>query len=182
MLSDLTNLISYVKGKLTNSSTKLVWHMTWAYQGNSGHQDFPKYDRNQMTMYNAIVNSQYKETTYDEFLVQFTANNLQEVEFRHDRIVYLTKEEAAKPAAEQKKTFEALLTTSLGEDCSLEVVQTVHDQLCESIQMHKESKGADPLLVDKQQVKSALESSGVSPEKVAKCKKSYTGQYLNKIL
>ena len=35
------------------------------------------------------------------------------------------------PAAEQKKSFEALLTTSLGDDCSLDVVQTVHDQLCQ---------------------------------------------------
>lgn len=34
--------------------------MTWAYQGNSGHPDFPKYDRNQMTMYNAIVNTTQK--------------------------------------------------------------------------------------------------------------------------
>ena len=33
------------------------------------------------------------------------------------------------PAAEQKKSFEALLTTSLGDECSLDVVQTVHDQL-----------------------------------------------------
>ena len=59
-------------------------------------------------VYNAIVNSQYKETTYDEFLVQFAANNLQEVEFRHDRIVYLTKEEAAKEASQQQAHYTGL--------------------------------------------------------------------------
>ncbi len=36
---------------------KLVWHMTWAYQQNSTHSGFANYDNNQITMYNAIVNS-----------------------------------------------------------------------------------------------------------------------------
>ena len=39
-----------------------------------------------------------------------------------------------KPAEEQKKSFEALLTTTIGNECSLEVVQTVHDQLCQCIE------------------------------------------------
>ena len=38
-----------------NPSARLVWHMTWAYQSNSGHSDFAKYDNNQMTMYNSII-------------------------------------------------------------------------------------------------------------------------------
>ena len=80
----------------------------------------------------------------------------------------LFKVEPPKPAAEQKTSFETLLTRTVGEDCSLAVVQTVHEQLCQSIEIHKESKVADPLFVNKEQVKSALESSGVSQEKVAK--------------
>jgi len=73
-----------------------------------------------------------------------------------------------KPAAEQKKTFEALLTTSLGEECSLDVVQTVHDELCQRIEMHKESKIPEPLTVTKEDVKEVLSSCGVSEEHVAK--------------
>ena len=35
---------------------KLLWHMTWAYQQNSDHWAFgPYYQKNQMTMYNAIA-------------------------------------------------------------------------------------------------------------------------------
>lgn len=34
---------------------KLLWHMTWAYQQNSTHKEFPNYNSDQMTMYNAIV-------------------------------------------------------------------------------------------------------------------------------
>ncbi len=55
--SSLTNLISYVKGKLTNSATKLIWHMTWAYQANSTKAEFADYGKNQTTMYNAIVSA-----------------------------------------------------------------------------------------------------------------------------
>ena len=37
---------------------KLLWHMTWAYQQNSDHWAFgPYYQKNQMTMYNAIADA-----------------------------------------------------------------------------------------------------------------------------
>lgn len=37
--------------------TPLVWHMTWAYQGDSNHADFAKYGNDQMEMYDNIVNA-----------------------------------------------------------------------------------------------------------------------------
>lgn len=81
--------------------------------------------------------------------------------------------EPPKPAADQKTSFEALLTRTVGEDCSMEVVQSVHGQLCECIEIHKESKVADPLLVGKEQVKAALTASGVSEKNVAKFSVEY---------
>ena len=77
------------------------------------------------------------------------------------------------PAAEQKKAFEALLTTSLGEECSLDVVQTVHDQLCQRIELHKESKVPEPLMISKEEVKEVLSACGVSEEHVAKFSVDY---------
>ena len=77
------------------------------------------------------------------------------------------------PAAQQKKTFEALLTTSLGEECSMDLVQTVHDELCQRIEMHKESKIPDPLLVSKEDVKEVLSTCGVSEENLAKFSVEY---------
>ena len=53
----LQNIIDYVRVTLNNPDLKIYWHMTWAYQGNSTHSEFPKYDSNQMTMYNAILNT-----------------------------------------------------------------------------------------------------------------------------
>ncbi len=77
------------------------------------------------------------------------------------------------PAAEQKKSFEALLTTSLGEDCSLDVVQTVHEQLCQRIELHKEAKVPEPLMVSKEEVKEVLSSCGVSEAHIAKFSVDY---------
>lgn len=78
-----------------------------------------------------------------------------------------------KPAAEQKKSFEALLTTSLGEECSMDVVQTVHEQLCQRIELHKESKIPEPLMVSKEEIREVLTSCGASEESVAKFSVEY---------
>lgn len=77
------------------------------------------------------------------------------------------------PAAEQKKTFEALLATSLEEECSLDVVQTVHDQLCQRIALHKESKVPQPLMISKDDVKEALSTCGISDAHMAKFSVDY---------
>ena len=60
------------------------------------------------SVYNSVVDSQYTQTNYSDFLREVTQNNLEEVLFKTDRIIYLTKEEAAKPAAEQKACYTGL--------------------------------------------------------------------------
>ena len=77
------------------------------------------------------------------------------------------------PAAEQKKTFEALLSSSLEEDCKLDLVQTVYDEICNRIEMHKEAKVPEPLLLGKEEVKEVLTSCGVSEEHLAKFSVNY---------
>ena len=51
----LQNMIDYVRSLSTNKHMKLMFHQTWAYSSDSNHADFPKYDKDQMTMYNAII-------------------------------------------------------------------------------------------------------------------------------
>ncbi len=53
----LNELLPIVEGYCTNPNVEFMWHMTWAYQGNSTHASFPDYDSDQMTMYNAIVDA-----------------------------------------------------------------------------------------------------------------------------
>lgn len=116
---------------------------------------FPAFDNRATNIYNALFYTRSPKKIYENV------------------VDALFKVEPPKPAAEQKTSFEALLTRTVGEDCSLEVVQTVHEQLCQSIEIHKESKVADPLLVSKEQVKASLKSSGVPEEKVAKFSVEY---------
>ena len=52
--SYLDAVIDYVN-TYKNPEAKLIWHMTWAYQGNSTHSSFPTYQSNQLTMYQAIL-------------------------------------------------------------------------------------------------------------------------------
>ena len=56
-------------------------------------------------VYNAISNSQYTQTTYDQFKEAMDSGNLEEVQLHYDRILYLTKDEAAKPASQQRACF-----------------------------------------------------------------------------
>ena len=60
------------------------------------------------SVYNAVVNSQYTETTYNDFLNAKNAGELSEVEFTYDRIIYQTKEEADKPASQQTVFYTGL--------------------------------------------------------------------------
>ena len=116
---------------------------------------FPAFDNRSTNIYNALYYTHDTKQNQEAFV----------------EAVFNTP--IPKPAAEQKKSFEALLTTSLGEDCSLDVVQTVHDQLCQRIELHKESKVPDPLMVSKEDVKEVLESCGVSQEHMAKFSVDY---------
>ena len=61
-----------------------------------------------ISVYNLISNSKYTETTYSDFVDAMNAHNLSEVEIRYDRIIYMTKEEAAKPADIQKACYTGL--------------------------------------------------------------------------
>ena len=58
--------------------------------------------------YNMITKSQYKEVTYSDFRAAMDNGELAEVELHYDRVKYLTKEEAQKPAAERKACFTGL--------------------------------------------------------------------------
>ena len=78
---------------------------------------------------------------------------------------------------EQMESFQAILGLSLEQECSLETVQAVQDQLCAMIQEHKESKEPEPLTISKGTVKGILASCGVSDEKVEAFDREYDGVF-----
>lgn len=116
---------------------------------------FPAFDNRSTNIYNALYYTHNTKENQDALI----------------EAVFNTP--VPKPAAEQKKCFEALLTTALGDECNLDVVQTVHEQLCERMELHKESKVPDPLLIDKNVLKDVLTSCGVSETGVAKFSVQY---------
>ena len=116
---------------------------------------FPAFDNRSTNIYNALYYTHDVKTGQDA-LIEALFNTA-----------------VPQPAEEQKKTFEALLTTSLGEECSLDVVQTVHDQLRERIALHKEAKVPEPLMIAKADVKEVLAACGVSEEHLAKFSVDY---------
>ena len=73
-------------------------------------------------VYNAITQSKYEKTTYTDFLSAFQNEQLAEVEIKFDRIIYLTKEEAAKPAENQRACYTGL---PAGGD-SMALAETLH--------------------------------------------------------
>lgn len=111
---------------------------------------FPAFDCRATNIYNALFYTHSPKLAHEELIAS----------------LFNTK--APKCAADQKKSFEAVLTGALGEDCCMDVVQGVHDSLYQSIQMHKESKVADPLLIGKEDICAALQECAVEEKARAK--------------
>lgn len=83
---------------------------------------FPAFDNRATNIYNALY---------------YTKNTKQNQEALVDALFHTP---IPKPAEEQKECFQSLLSESLGEECGMEVVQAVHDRLCQRMELHKESK------------------------------------------
>ncbi len=116
---------------------------------------FPAFDNRATNIYNALYYTRNKKENHAPFV----------------EAVFNTP--IPMPADEQKKTFDALLASSLEEECSMELVQTVYDQLRERMEMHKESKVPEPLMITKDEVKDALSACGISDPHMAKFSMNY---------
>ena len=116
---------------------------------------FPAFDNRATNIYNALYYNHSPKENYEAFVAA----------------VFNTP--IPKPAYAQKQSFEALLTNSLEEDCSMDLVQTVHEQLCQYIDMHKESKVPEALTLTKGQITGVLQEVGVSQEHIAKFSVDY---------
>ena len=111
---------------------------------------FPAFDGRATNIYNALYFNRTPKDNHESFVTA----------------VFNTP--VAKPAQEQKESFEGLLSSALDAECSLEVVQAVHDQVCQQIALHKESKVPEALTITKDQFTDMLEDCGISEARVAK--------------
>ena len=105
---------------------------------------FPAFDSRATNLYNALYYTRSADTVHEDFI----------------QAVFRT--EAPMAADDQRETFQALLAESLEDQCSYDVVQEVHGQLCGLIADHKASREPEPLVLTKRQVEGVLESCGVT--------------------
>lgn len=90
-------------------------------------------------------------------------------------------------AGGQKETFHALIEETLGETCDIETVINIHEKINEMVQEHKEDP--EPLVLDKNEVKTIFASSGVKNEKLEQFDQHYdttagesTSLYVNNVI
>lgn len=81
--------------------------------------------------------------------------------------------EIPQPAAVQKETFQTVLSSSLSEECSLDIIQSVQGRIEDLIEEHKEDKEAEPLKISKGEVVRILKSSGVSEDCAAQFEEKF---------
>lgn len=120
---------------------------------------FPAFDNRSTNIYNALLYTKDVKQSHEEFITS----------------IFNVKPPMC--ANEQRQSFQALLSNTLAEECSLDVVQAVHSEINQMIQMHKESKVDEPLMLGKEQVKAVLTSSGISEEKMAKFNVEYDSAF-----
>ena len=117
---------------------------------------FPAFDDRAADIYGALYYVRSNAASYDALV---------------DAVFRIAKPPVA--VAEQKERFCDVLTDSLAEQCSAEVVQTVHTRLREMVLEHKEAKIPEPLLVTPQDVGQVIEGCGLSEEHKATFRVNY---------
>ena len=120
---------------------------------------WPAFDDRAPNLYNALYSVRKPELLHGEFISG----------------VFGTEPPLSAP--EQREAFETALTDALGAECSMELVQAVHEQLRERIELHKESKDPDPLTVTARDVGGMLRECGIEEERVSAFQ-DYCGQRL----
>ena len=110
---------------------------------------FPAFDERRANLYSALFYTKDVKDSHEAF------------------IEALFHTQAPMCAAEQKASFQAVLSDALEDECSLELVQEVHQHLRTLIAEHKESKVPEALTISRVQVDEVLEDCGVSEEHLA---------------
>ena len=120
---------------------------------------FPAFDDRSTNLYNTLYYTRSSAESHDRFV---------EAVFRR---------ELPMPADEQKEAFQGILEETLADECSLDAVQAVHDQLRELIENHKLNKEEEPLVMTKDMVRQVLGSCGVTETQMVIFDEQYDAQF-----
>lgn len=96
----------------------------------------------------------------------------------HDELVdRLFRSPVPMPAAAQKSAFDGILEGAMEEDCSLRVVRSVHNQVRQMIEAHKEEKNEEPLALTREIAGDMLRYCGIPEERVAVFEEKYEEEF-----
>lgn len=105
---------------------------------------FPAFEERAANIYEALYYTRDTAVNHDDFVNTVFQSDL------------------PMPADQQKELFQTILQETLQEDCSMEVMQAVHDQVMEKLEEQKADKHAEPLKLTKYDVTDVLADCGVS--------------------
>lgn len=105
---------------------------------------FPTFDNRATNIYSALLYSKKPDENHEDF------------------VGAVFDSPAFVPADAQKSTFDDLLSSTLGDECNIEVIQKLYDEIDTKILLHKEMKENEPLTIGKEDVMLILTASGVS--------------------
>ena len=123
---------------------------------------FPAYEERSANIYRAMFFTKDSANMHDAFIDSVFGSEL------------------PMPAQQQQETFQTVLQDALEEECSMDVVQAVHETVRTRLEEQKADKTAEPLKLTKQDVREVLEGCGVSMERAAAFEDKYNeafGEY-----
>lgn len=116
---------------------------------------FPAFDDRKTNIYGALYYTRSIAENYSDFTEKI-----------------FSKEPPMPPKA-QMSAFNGCLSNVLAEECSYDVVRSVHSEINEMIEAHKESRDPEPLVITKATVKNLLAGCGIDDEKLEVLDRSF---------
>lgn len=117
---------------------------------------FPAFDDRSTNLYGALYFSKDTSDTHTGFTEEI---------FGHRPL---------RPADAEKNAFDAMLASTLGDECNIDTIQSIHQQASARVQLHKEAKVPEPLTMDRSNIQSFFIASGISAEKSSKAADAFT--------
>lgn len=117
---------------------------------------FPAFDGRRSNIYDALFYTRASDCRHTEFLQNV---------FGYETPIVTAKE--------QEDGFKETLAGALKEELSFSVAKGLHQQIADRIELHKESRDPEPLLMSKEQISECLEAAGVSEETVGAFVREY---------
>lgn len=120
---------------------------------------FPAFDYRQSNIYNVLYYTKDPADNHEDIIAELFNTN------------------APMAAETQKEVFNYIFEDSISEECSYDVVQTVHEQISAMVFEHKANKEEEPLMLSKRNMTDVLEYCGVDEEHINRFAEKYDSEF-----